>query len=143
MRGLKLAVLAAVLVLGSGALAQGLDFSGAWENRLSFAGGELASTSSFTLALNSPDWTLSTTLNLGNGLLSGSEIEFTTYLGAVSLAAGASFRVPDARLAFGSESDLYLTGLELTGWHLSLNLSLGNLKLGITFAGGAEPKAGK
>ena len=138
MRGLIAGMAIAVLVFGMGGLAQDLGLSGSWGSELSLAEGSVNFTNSLALNLALSGWTLSSTWTLGNGALTGSTIELASQLGNVDFALGASFTLPKGISLQEGSGFLYLDDLQLSSWHLSLRLSLGNLSLGLTLVGSGK-----
>jgi len=132
-----------VLVFGLTGLAA--DISGTWSTSITL-GGALNPTSTLTLNLGFADWEFSTTWTFAELSLSAASFDLRGGLGALGVAVGASFRPAHPIVSSFVGPDLAgisLSGWEFVGGYISLELSLGNFTLRVTFMEGGPEGEGR
>ncbi len=131
--------IACVAVLLWGLLGSAMSVSGEWSTSFLLGSGDVFSSSTLALSTTLSSWELTSTSVFTPQGWETQALEFQRDWGALAISGGLAFTLPSPLgvTSFGqAEEDLRWEspGVELTGWDLSLELSLGRLTLGLTFA---------
>lgn len=131
----KGAVVAAVLL--SPLVGFAFDLSGSWSGSISL-GESFVPLNTITVDLGFADWELTVTSTLKGASLVRQELSLSGSLGALGIAAGAAFRIPEgAGLSRMGLMSFSVDGVEFLGGYVSFTLDLGNLSLKLTLVGEA------
>lgn len=130
-------VLLAAILISAGIGGFALEFRGSWEGTLAL-GGPPVPVNTITLDIGFADWQLTAVSVLEGTSLVRQGLALAGTIGALGIAAGATFRIPQGdALSWVGPVALSLDGVEFLGGYISLALDFGNITLRLTLVGGA------
>ncbi len=132
-------VLTAAFLVFTGVVGLSLGFSGSWSTFISLSH-PIAPVNTLSLSFGFAEWELTATSVLKGTSFMRQELVLSGSLGALGIAAGAAFRIPEAAaFSRAGPMDFSLEGVEFIGGYISLELELGNLTLKLTLVEGTPP----